>query len=114
MPVTAGILSIIAGGLSFLGGLLAGIIFSILATTAVYTGPGQEFVGTIAVWFFFLPLVAVSIVAIVGGVYALRRRAWGLALAGAICSVFTVWGWVLGVVAIVFIALGKDEFDRKL
>ncbi len=113
MPVTAGILSIVSGGLSFVGGLLAGIIFSILAATAVYTGPGQQYVGTIAVWFFLLPYVLVSVVAIIGGVYSLRRRLWGLALAGAICSVLTIWGWALGIASIVFVAIAKDEFDRK-
>jgi hypothetical protein len=112
MPVTAGILNIVSGGLSFLGGLLAGIIFSILAANAVYTGPGQQYVGTIAVWFFFLPYVIISAVAIVGGVYCLRRRVWGLALAGSICSVLTIWGWALGVASIVFVAIAKDEFDR--
>ena len=51
--------------------------------------------------------IMISIVAVAGGLCALKRRAWGLALAGSICSVFC---W-LGIPAIIFIALSKQEFS---
>jgi len=47
-----------------------------------------------------------GIVALVGGVFALKRRAWGMALAGAICSM----SFLLGIPALVFLAMSKDEF----
>ena len=50
------------------------------------------------------------ILAIVGGIYALQRKIWGLALAGSIAAFFTP-SWVLGVAAIVFTALSKNEFE---
>jgi len=37
----------------------------------------------------------------------LKRRIWGLALAGSICSLIV---WFLGIPAIVFTALGKKHF----
>jgi len=46
----------------------------------------------------------------VGGIYALQRKIWGLALAGSIAAFFSP-SWVLGVAAIVFTALSKNEFE---
>lgn len=58
---------------------------------------------------FIVGLVATmtGVVAVAGGLCALKRRAWGLALAGSICS---IWCWV-GIPAIIFIALSKQEFS---
>lgn len=50
-----------------------------------------------------------GIIALVGGIYAIKRRRWGLALAGAILSI-PIQG-VMGVLAIIFVSLGKREFD---
>jgi hypothetical protein len=46
--------------------------------------------------------------AIVGGISALRKKRFGLSLAGAICILPTV---LLGILAVIFIALGKREFE---
>ena len=56
-----------------------------------------------------IPLIIIGIVAIVGGIYSLRRRIWGLALAGSICSLICVW--FLGIPAIIFVVMGKSEFE---
>jgi hypothetical protein len=45
----------------------------------------------------------------VGGIYALKRKVWGLALAGCICAL--IGPWILGIPAIIFVALGKNEFE---
>ena len=55
-------------------------------------------------------LVALGIVAIVGGVAAIRRKSFGLSLAGAICALPSVF---LGIVAVVLVALGKRDFEVK-
>ena len=64
---------------------------------------------------------AIGVLAILGGISALRRRVWGLALAGAICAVFPphfyarlIWTPVLGVVAVVLVVLSKSEFSSSL
>lgn len=49
------------------------------------------------------PLLMIGIIAVIGGIYALRRRVWGLAFAG---SVVTLVGFgILVVFAIVVIVL---------
>jgi hypothetical protein len=51
-----------------------------------------------------------GILAIVGGVSAIRRKRFGLSLAGAICALLS---GLLGVLAVIFVALGKREFGAK-
>ena len=53
--------------------------------------------------FVFLPF---AIPPLVGGVCALRRRVWWLALAGSILA------FPLGLVSLILIALSKEEFKR--
>ena len=110
-PTAAGILTIIAGFL----GLLIGIALAVglgIAGTMIGVIPGIPGIGFLA--FIAIPGIILSIVAIVGGIYALRRRLWGLALAGAICALlFTLpfLGWILAILAIIFVSLGKGEFE---
>jgi hypothetical protein len=59
-------------------------------------------------WAFLLLIL--GIISIVGGVYALKRQLWGLALAGAICSIFTFLP--LGIVATIFTAQAQKEFQK--
>ena len=80
---------------------------------------------------------ALGIVTLVGGVSAMRRKKFGLSLAGAICFALTppvafsesfnasffskslaelvwVWGWmILGILTVIFVVLGKREFRAK-
>jgi hypothetical protein len=49
------------------------------------------------------------VIAIVGGVYSLKRKAWGLAPAGSICALSGYF--ILGLLAIIFVAMGKNEFE---
>jgi len=115
MPLVAGILSIVAGSLSLLGSVIASIGLGVFFTSTYWTGPGTADLPTVIIWMlFFLPYFIISAVSIAGGVYAIRKRYWGLALAGAICALLTVWAWPLGVVAIVFVALSKSEFNRVM
>ncbi len=102
-PTTAGILSIIAGVFGLIGALVVGVIGGTIAGLEDILGLGTLF-AAIAI-----PLIIIAIIAIVGGVYALKRRIWGLALAGTICALFCFW--LLGIPAIIFVALGKREFS---
>ncbi len=108
-PTTAGILSIIAGAIQVIFGLALSTILAIGGVAGAFASiPGMG--GVMAA--IGVPLIIIGIVAIVGGVYALKRRVWGLALAGAICAVIGPWG-ILGVLAIIFVAMGKGEFEQK-
>jgi hypothetical protein len=105
-PTVAGILSIVAGAL----GIIAGIAVATIGTIGcgVLGAFGLPFIGGLVATATAVSL-ALSAVAIVGGVYALKRRVWGLALAGAICALLMPL-FVLGILAIIFLAMGKDEF----
>jgi hypothetical protein len=100
MPTTSGIMSIISGVVACLVGIGA-IARGELARRMVFH-VGEEAIGVF--------LLLIGIVAIIGGVFALNRRVWGLALAGAICALFCPPVTVLGILAIVFVALSKNEF----
>ena len=98
-PTTAGILSIIAGVIGLLVGILLTTIGGTLGAIAGILGLGL--IGA--------PLIAFGVIAIIGGVFALRRSVWGLALAGAICALPCLW--ILAIPAIVFIVKSKREFE---
>ena len=117
-PTTAGILNIVAGTMGIIGGIFliaAGRVIDQLGgiwagaidvpaavTEAIGVSPGViSALGAI-------PLVF-GIIALVGGVFALQRRIWGLALAGAILAMFI--SGLLGILSIIFVSLGKREFD---
>ena len=58
-------------------------------------------------------LIVIGIVSVIGGTFALRRRLWGLSLAGAILALFPPRLIVLGILSIIFLALSKGEFDQS-
>lgn len=106
-PTTAGILSIVAGAFSISGG----IAIATLGRIAHYVlgALGLPFMGSLIANVLAIPII-LGVVAIVGGIYALRRRVWGLALAGAICALIAPPPGILGILAIIFVSLGKREF----
>lgn len=114
-PTTAGILTIIAGCL----GIGAGALITLLAIPlglggamagalkeAVISGLLAGFAGVIGM--IGAGMIGVGAVAVVGGIYALKRRLWGFALAGTILA--TICCTPLGVLAIIFVSMGKKEF----
>ncbi len=96
---TAGILTIVGGVIGIIAGALA-----LAATTlaAALTGIfGLEALGG--------GLLAMGIIALIGGFVTLRRKLWGFALTSAILAMFPIIP--LGIVAIIFVAKGKKEFS---
>jgi len=117
-PIAAGILNIVAGALSILGfiGVIIGMTIFVPLSVAVGPGPVPEFGRWLVPGFIetILLIVAVfllivGILPIIGGIYALQRKKWGLALAGSILAI--LGSTPLGISATVFIALAKDEFE---
>jgi len=53
--------------------------------------------------------VVLGIIAIAGGVSAMRRKRFGLSLAGAICAFIPLN--LFGLLAVIFVSLGKREFE---
>ena len=114
-----GVLAIVAGALQVVGGLLIAIltvgISILLRVPRILLYPGDcwgRFVPSIPFWLIIVgvPLFALGIVAIVGGVSALRRGSFGLSLAGAICALPS---HILGILAIIFVSVSKGEFRAK-
>jgi hypothetical protein len=104
MPTTAGILSIIAGAFQ----LLAGLVIATIGA-AFMSNMGMGRFGGVGAAFGILVII-IGIVSLLGGIFSLQRKLWGLALAGAICSLFLGWFAIFGVLAIVFVSLSKKEF----
>lgn len=115
-PTTAGILEIIEGTFSvfaFLGLLIASIV---VGTGSAWAGITENdfaplAVGTVAgiLGVIAVVVLAMAILELIGGIMALRRKNWGLSLAGAIAA--AIPGNILGILAIIFLAISKDEFD---
>ena len=111
MPKAAGILDIVAGALSFIG--LTFAFFGILVLGAMEGGnmPAETPANLILTVIVILAIFAIiaDALAIVGGIFALQRKKWGLALAGSIAAFLA--SWPLGIAAIVLTALSKKEFE---
>lgn len=111
-----GILAIVSGALGVIGSLfmIAMIIFIRYMFTSPEFGVGTE--GGEVFMIIFLVygiggfvLLILGATGIVGGIYAMKKRLWGLALAGAICGIITFLP--TGVIATVFIAQAQKEFS---
>jgi hypothetical protein len=123
-----GVLSIIAGIFQIIsvGSLVVSIFFpdwfwyildtaTLLRFIPLITGSLLQFIqyGNLeGLWPVIFAAVAgvLAIVAIVGGISAIRRYRFGLSLAGAICAV--PYGFY-GLLAVIFVVLGKREFRAK-
>jgi len=111
-----GILSIVGGALE----MISGAVVTALTMSGVIPGvfhlpwwmPGNRFEIHIMPSFTYLgvPLLVLGIIAIVGGVSALRRKSFGLSLAGAICALPSN---ILGILAVIFVALSKRKFSAE-
>jgi hypothetical protein len=117
-----GVLSIIGGALQVIGGVII-VLLAIgarimlrLALLPIHPGDWfdrvMRFVPVTPMWLIIVggPLLALGVVAIIGGVSAVRRQSFGLSLAGAICALPSN---ILGILAIIFVSLSKKEFEAK-
>lgn len=131
-PTTAGILTIIAGAIGIgRGGFLlalAGLMgrlggFRAELSDLIREWAGAFIPGTIDIPSIIERVISISstvlivigavslafgIIALVGGIQAIRRRAWGLALAGSILALPS--SFILGLLSIIFVSTGKKEF----
>jgi len=105
MPAIAGALAIASAGLKLLAllGLVAAGIFMAMPASAGLVAP----LATLLV--ITIPLFILLVLAIIGGIFAIQRKMWGLALAGSIAA-FLPFS-LLGIASIVLVALSRDEFD---
>lgn len=111
--IVAGILDIVVGALDLLGVLGLVIAMFVIGTPDLFSeqdiypltvGQLNGILGAFAGYLFIM-----GVMAIIGGIFAVQRKLWGLALAGAIATTLT--STVVGVVSIIFTAMAKEEFD---
>ena len=108
-----GILSIVAGAFEVtfgavvtaltMSGVIPGVFHHVRFD--IHITPSFTYLG--------VPLLVLGIIAIVGGVSALRRKSYGLSLAGAICALPSPILLILGILAVIFVSLGKREFEAE-
>ena len=101
-PTVAGIMTIISGCY----GIGIGATVSTAGSLAgLFTG--LEWLAGIGAG-----LIVMGVIALIGGIFALRRKVWGFALAGAILSLpLLPAGTALGILSIIFLSKSKGEFD---
>ncbi len=56
-----------------------------------------------------IPAAVIALLAVVGGILAIRRKRWRWSLAGSVAAVLSLI--MLGIPAVILIALSKDEFE---
>jgi len=110
MPAVAGILAIVSGGLGLIGSYILVILGAVgSAVLSFVEAEIPAFVPGVVFSAIAIPLFAVSILAIVGGVFALQRKRWRWALAGSVAAFFPCR--LLGIAAIVLTVLARKQFD---
>jgi len=112
--IAAGILAIVVGALTLVeSAFVAVLVVRDLGWLEVLSALGESGVIAAAT----TVVIMSAMVAIVGGVFALKRRRWRLALAGSICAIFSVVflpilvNVPLAIAAIVLVVLGRGEFE---
>ncbi len=109
MPIVAGVLSIVAGAGNVFIGLAALLVSTAWIETMIAPDVFRREFRAEAFLVLGIIWIILAIVAIIGGIASLRRKNWGLALAGSICAL--PWPMtVLGIVSIVFVALSQKDF----
>ena len=105
-PIIGGILTIFSGALGTLG-----IISYAIGLGDVGSGFGKgdmpPFVPSI-IFGMPVPSLIIALLALVGGIFAIRRKRWRWSLTGSIAAALSLI--LLGIPAIVLIAISKDEF----
>lgn len=110
-PTAAGILMIVAGALHLASGAIITAVVGGVAGGMHMQGLPEytPYISLPVIATLGIPLMILGAVSLAGGITALQRKRWGLALAGGICALMPLQT-LLGVLAIVFVALSRDEF----
>jgi hypothetical protein len=106
-PAVGGAISIFAGACSLVCALglwvaIAAVNFWVVEEVPVNVG----YILTIIA----IPVAIAGILAIIGGILSIQRKAWGWALAGSIASIFP--SFYLGIASVVLIAMSRNEFSE--
>jgi hypothetical protein len=115
MPVLAGVLLVLAGLLGLLTWASAlavntSMIQSFLPPNSPITA--EQLQSTLMICGIIGAIL--SIIALAGGIVALRRRGWGLAILGSILGLFTVGPYflasILALIGLILLVISRKEF----
>ena len=111
---TGGVLAIIGGVITLflsIGLFIAASVLNYADNWATNWGLGSLPLNIAPIFIAFaIPLLLCAILAFIGGICAIQRKMWGLALAGSIAAFFPAW--IFGLGSIIFIALSREEFNQ--
>lgn len=104
-PVAAGIVLLIGGVLALINGA---VVASAGAGVSYVPGLGEALIACAAIEIIF------AILAIMGGICAVQRKVWGLALTGAIFCMISIGPMfissILGLIGLILVAISKQDF----
>jgi hypothetical protein len=122
MPVVAGILDIVSGAMGVAVGLFMSLYMPVVKAAQAASGDVPRVTPHLGPFpqmphFFFpgmglamgITIAVIGALAIVGGIFALKNKSWGLALAGSIGAIIT--GRFMGILALIFTVLGRKDFS---
>ncbi|MFC1964826.1 hypothetical protein ACFLWG_02335 [Chloroflexota bacterium] len=117
MTKAVGLLNIVSGVTHLLGGIFILIFgwlgdgfFNILwyGMVGIPLTPITQPVSQELQYILAIPVITISIVAIVAGIFAIKKRKWIIVLIGSIC--YTLLTWFFGLPAIIFTVFSKNRF----
>ncbi len=120
---TGGILTIVSSAIGILTGLfyliypiwMSSLLSSIESEPGYYGDRALDSVMALtwAIFIaFFLFYLILGGLGIAGGIAAIKKKAWGLALAGAIAASLSFY-WT-GIVAVIFVSMAQPEFNKRV
>ena len=112
-PTVSGILNVITGSLMLIGSILL-IIGYLCFTSGITVIPGIEaypaaWIAPTVIIILAVYTFVIGVLSLIGGIYALQRRKWGLALTGSIAAIFG--SQLFGILATIFTAMSRNEFE---
>ena len=114
-PQIAGILSIVGGVIGLFASLGTLITIIVLGTTEQWVGDwGMYWIpfNVISIlWAIGIPMFICGVVATTGGIFAVQRKCFPMALAGSIAAFFPAW--IFGLASVIFTAISHDEFGTE-
>jgi len=109
LPIIAGVMNITIGSINLLGVIGVGI-----AIAVVWSQVGVDSTALTVLWIVFAVLLVFCLPSLIGGIYAIQRKNWAIALIGSIAS-FITWSWgIIGLIPLILVILSKDEFGTGI
>ena len=112
-PVAGGILNIVAGVFSLIGFIIVIISIGVIGSPSIWNYSGMDAIsaGVVQTVLVIVAIVTfiTGVLPLIGGIYSLQRKRWGLALAGSIAAI--IGTTILGILSVIFIAMAKNEFE---